>query len=206
VLRNQSHLWNLFFPWFLTECRRQGNDREFVELLNEVRTGQISERTWATLSKLHESFTVSESLWTSTFVVSRRETCRAINKFVTESLSYEPITYYAVDRDEDHMPDSTLDGGISAKTFKNYTNLPEELTLCVGARVMFLDNSMIRQGISNGSTGVIIDLKLDPLQPTVCFPTSEGIRVHHYVLVSADALGRSSVFSYQVFRHQWSHL
>lgn len=78
--------------------------------------------------------------------------------------------------------------------------------MCVGARVMFLDNSMIRRGISNGSTGVIIDLKRDSLQPTVCFPTSEGIRVHHYVLVSIDAVGRWSVFSHQVFRHQRSHL
>ena len=28
---------------FLTECRRQRNDRLFVEMLNEVRIGQISE-------------------------------------------------------------------------------------------------------------------------------------------------------------------
>ena len=153
----------------------------FVELLNEVRTGQISEWTWTTLSEIHESFTISESLWTSTFIISRHETCQAINKFVTESFSYEPITYYAVDRDKDHTPNSILNGQMSAKAFKNYTNLPEELTLCIGAWVMFLDNSMISQGISNGSAGVIIDLQLDPLQPTVCFPTSKGINVHHYV-------------------------
>jgi len=47
----------------------------------------------------------------------------------------------------------------------------------VGARVMFLDNSLIASGISNGSTGVVISECAEDGHPNVMFPTSHGIEV-----------------------------
>ena len=57
------------------------------------------------------------------------------------------------------------------------TNLPEEVDLLgVIVRVMFLDNSLIELGISNGSTGVVMETT-ETGNPKVAFPTINGIEV-----------------------------
>ena len=70
----------------------------------------------------------------------------------------------------------------SAKSFKQYTNLPEEVNICIGGRVMFLDNSLISSGISNGTTGVITEILTDEdnpssIHPIVVFPTENAAHV-----------------------------
>jgi len=44
---------------------------------------------------------------------------------------------------------------------------------------MFLDNSLIRLGISNGSIGIITEYDEEG-QPKVAFPTIGGIEVNHH--------------------------
>ena len=61
--------------------------------------------------------------------------------------------------------------------FKRGTNFPSKVICKVGAKVMFLTNSMLAdKGISNGSIGVIIDI-LDNDDIKAAFPTREGIQV-----------------------------
>jgi len=85
--------------------------------------------------------------------------------------------HYAVYCEEDRI----LTIAETIKPFKSCTNLPEELNLCVRGRVMFLDNSLINLGISNGTTGVVTDVEKTTDErvgrPTVAFPTTHGIRV-----------------------------
>jgi len=87
------------------------------------------------------------------------------------------LIHYAVDCEGDRILTITE----TIKLFKSCTNLPEELNLCVGGRVMFLDNSLIDLGISNGTTGVVTDVEKTTDErvgrPTVAFPTTHGIRV-----------------------------
>ena len=51
------------------------------------------------------------------------------------------------------------------------TNLPAEVRLQPGARVMFLTNDMIMQGICNGNVGVVIsgDLQAEHVSATITF-------------------------------------
>ena len=42
--------------------------------------------------------------------------------------------------------------------FKKHTNLPVEVRLQTGARVMFLTNDMIAQGICNGTIGIVTNV------------------------------------------------
>lgn len=121
-------------------------------MLNEVRIGQISKESWRLLEGLYH---VTETLWKSTFIVSRRETARSINQMMSQSLSLEPIICQAIDREGFKI----LDVSETQKSFKNYTNLPDELHLAVGSRVIFLDNSLIHRGISNGTIGVVTEIK-----------------------------------------------
>ena len=49
-----------------------------------------------------------------------------------------------------------------------------------GARVMFLDNnSLIDLGISNGTTGGVIEIRKEG-NPKVAFPTINGIEVNSF--------------------------
>ena len=49
-----------------------------------------------------------------------------------------------------------------------------------GVRVMFLDNSLIMKGISNGSTGVVVGHSHNG-NPNVAFPVVGGIEVYFVI-------------------------
>jgi hypothetical protein len=51
------------------------------------------------------------------------------------------------------------------KEFKLKTNMPPTIRLYQGARVMYLNNTLIKDDICNGTIGVITDLNKD--QPSV---------------------------------------
>jgi hypothetical protein len=119
---------------------------------------------------------MTDTIWQSIFIVSRRDSAESISAFIAQSLSLTPVISCAIDRQGDRM----LDLSESAKSFKRYTNLPEQVNLCVGARVMFLNNSLIQHRISNGTTGVIAELLEyddDSVYPIVVFPTPNGAEV-----------------------------
>jgi len=46
--------------------------------------------------------------------------------------------------------------GETHRTFKRLTNLPDQLQIVVGARVMFLNNAIINTGVCNGSIGIVL--------------------------------------------------
>ena len=60
------------------------------------------------------------------------------------------------------------------KQFKHHTNLPSEITIKEGARVMFLTNKLLDKGLCNGSIGVITKL-IDENHIEVAFPVKSGI-------------------------------
>jgi len=47
--------------------------------------------------------------------------------------------------------------------FKLKTNLPPSLRIQQGARVMFLNNSLIEKGICNGTIGIVMDFDKETL-------------------------------------------
>src|SRR3990170_7453260 len=57
----------------------------------------------------------------------------------------------------------------SERIFKNKTNLPSSVRLQPGARVMYLNNSLIEQGICNGTIGIITDIDLTNQSVRVAF-------------------------------------
>lgn len=144
-------------------------------MLNEVWIGRVSEEPWALLERLYHEFTLLETMWKSTFIVSRHQTACSINEIVSQSLSLELTICRAIDREGFRIVDISE----TQKSFKHYTNLPEEINLAVGVRVIFLDNSLIHRGISNGSISVITEIKHieEEIFPIVAFPISNGVEV-----------------------------
>lgn len=82
-----------------------------------------------------------------------------------------------ISKAEDIENGERLQGSEDSKVFKKGTNFALSVVCAVGARVMFLTNSMLSEkGISNGSIGVIINL-LPNGEVEAAFPTKDGIQV-----------------------------
>jgi hypothetical protein len=65
------------------------------------------------------------------------------------------VTYTAIDFENGKR----LEGPDFLRIFKRGTNFPSKVICNVGAKVMFLTNSILAdKGISNGSIGLIIDI------------------------------------------------
>jgi ATP-dependent exoDNAse (exonuclease V) alpha subunit len=173
-------LWRLFFPLFLTRSRRQEGEDELIEILDEVRVGRISSKSWETLTKIYQSYSPRTNLYNSTFIVSHRKTAQTLNRLVLDSIPSDPRVNYAVDREGPTL----LQIEQSSHAFKSVTNLPDEVDVRGGARVMFLDNSLIELGISNGTTGVVMEITAEGLgHPRVAFPTANGIEVRILIFI-----------------------
>lgn len=83
------------------------------------------------------------------------------------------VTYNAINFENGKR----LEGPDLSRIFKRGTNFPSKVIRNVGAKVMFLANSMLAaKGISNGSIGLIIAI-LDNDEVKAAFPTREGIQV-----------------------------
>jgi ATP-dependent exoDNAse (exonuclease V) alpha subunit len=61
------------------------------------------------------------------------------------------------------------------KLFKKKTNFPNHLRLQQGARVMYLKNNLMNQGICNGTIGIVTDIDLENLEVRVAFSVVGGI-------------------------------
>jgi len=75
----------------------------------------------------------------------------------------------------DYINEQELLSGEANKSFKRLSNLPDWLQIAVGARVMFLNNTLFNSGVCNGSMGVILTINADD-SIKVAFPTANGIQ------------------------------
>ena len=91
----------------------------------------------------------------------------------------QQIQYYALDYKEDQI----LHSHTIAYTFSRVTNLPDIVTLMIEAKVMYLTNNLLSQGICNSSCDVITAIELSSY-PMVTFPTSDEIKVKHSSFIS----------------------
>jgi ATP-dependent DNA helicase PIF1 len=171
-------VWKIFHPLFLRDPQRQIQDRRFFDLLNKVRFGIIDEEVKRALREQASKFSMLEQTYLTTFLCALRPKAEALNGLILETLpksSSKANIFQAIDREDGTLVNQDLSR--NSRPFKRGTNFPPIVVCTIGARVMFLTNSMIQQGISNGTCGVII--ALDPItnEPEVAFPTKEGIRV-----------------------------
>ena len=129
-----------------------------------------------TVSNIHAQFRMSDILTMSTFVVPLRKQAQQINNVIMSQISSPPYIRHAIDRQGTEI----LTIKQSETAFKRETNLPEMVDIKQGVRVMFLDNSLIMKGISNGSTGVVVGHSHNG-NPNVAFPVVGGIEVYFVI-------------------------
>jgi ATP-dependent DNA helicase PIF1 len=169
----KASVWHLFHPIFLRDPQRQ-QDQKFFNILNKIRFGIVDNQVKDALTERWQAYDPREELWTTTYLSSLRDEVSALNHAV---LSGMPTDEGFVSRAIDYEDNQRIQVGDHSQTFKRGTNFPSAVTCKVGAKVMFLTNSMLSdKGISNGSIGVITQL-LQGGDVKAAFPTKDGIQV-----------------------------
>jgi len=180
-------LWRLFYPLFLRQPQRQIKDLKFFNILNKIRFGEIDEEVRETLQGQANRFDLTTQTYMTTFLCSLKADAFRMNKLILSTLPDSESAssiFHAIDCEEGRVLENNEENDSSdSKTFKKGTNFPRTVSCIVGAKVMFLTNSMIDKGISNGSCGIIISLRPNG-EPNVAFPTREGIRVRELLRFS----------------------
>ncbi|XP_010275115.1 PREDICTED: ATP-dependent DNA helicase PIF1-like [Nelumbo nucifera] len=154
----------------LTQVFRQ-SDLKLVELLQGIRRGDNDPER---LKLLQDRTVTSEPDFSVTRLFPRKNDVSRVNKERLRSLGRETVTYTALDVGQEPWK-SQLKLGIT----------PDEVELCVGARVMLLKNIAQWDGLVNGATGTItgfkqretvaIDICCSQLLPSVQFDSGPEI-------------------------------
>src|SRR5438128_2264371 len=86
--------------------------------------------------------------------------------------------FYAINYEECRVLENNKENNSSSdsRTFKKGTNSLLTISCIVGAKVMFLTNSIIDKGISNSTCGIIVSLRPNN-KSNVAFLTRDGIQV-----------------------------
>ncbi|GES97445.1 Pif1-like helicase domain-containing protein [Rhizophagus clarus] len=169
--------WQEFYPLFLTVSHRQENDRLFYNILEEVRFGSISLQTKRLIEEkvlFYQQNNVASI--NTTYINGFRHEADSINNLicgflpVLKDISSETLISIA----DDYINHTQYIPKEYDKQFRHYTNLPSELIIKEGARVMFLTNKLFNEELCNGSIGVITKL-IDENHIEVVFPIKSGI-------------------------------
>ena len=161
-------MWEKFQLHELVEIVQQSSDSDFALLLNRVPEGQ---HTNDDLTQVKALANTNTATWPDEFVkvclnnyVAGKENDNSICK-----LDSEIVVFKAQDNKKD-TETNTCSIAIPDNIILSQTgNLPAELKLCVGARVMLRDNINVFDGLVNGSIGTVkhLDIRSNSLCSTI---------------------------------------
>ena len=83
-----SNIWHLFYALFLHHPKRQNEDAQFYNMLQEIPLGNITQTTWNKLMKCTSQYSTSHPLQTltTTHIVSYREMAKQINRTICNNI------------------------------------------------------------------------------------------------------------------------
>lgn len=144
--------------------------------MQEIRVGSLSSQSINLINEKVLSYQNSITSTDTTYICGFRDEANSINNLICgylpifENISSEPLISVAVD----YINGTECAPKEYDRQFRHYTNLPSELIIREGARVMFLTNKLFKEELCNGSIGVITKL-IDEDHVEVVFPINSGI-------------------------------
>jgi ATP-dependent DNA helicase PIF1 len=169
--------WLEFFPLFLTTSHRQDEDISFYNTLQEIRIGNLSSQTINLINEKVLSYQNSITSIDTTYICGFRNEADSINNLIcgflptsNENTSSGLLISIAID----YINNIECEPKEYDKQFRHYTNLPSELIIREGAKVMFLTNKLFKEELCNGSIGIITKL-IDENHIEVVFPINSGM-------------------------------
>src|SRR5436853_3142099 len=117
----------------------------------------------------------------TTFLYSLKADAFRMNKLMLSTLPKSKSAssiFYAIDYEECRVLENNKEnnGSSDSRTFKKGTNFLLIVSCIVGAKVIFLTNSIIDKEISNSTCSIIVSLRPNN-KPNVAFPTKDRIQV-----------------------------
>src|SRR6266542_1889954 len=158
------------------------NDNNFYNILQEIRIGNITQKTIETIKTKVKNYQPLEDILDTIYIVSHQVISQTINSiistklpsFSSNGLNEESFTSIA----NDFVNNEQWIIYQAEKAFMHHTNYPSKLTLAVGARVMYLNNDQFKHGLYNDSIGVITKI-YDSENVEAFFLLKEGIKIFH---------------------------
>jgi len=161
-----SKYWNLSVDntIYLNEIVRQINDYVFQNCLNNIRLGNITDETKNILNsrlnvKLNNNYGIKP-----TRLYCFNKDVDDINEKELDILSQDGRTFYEYSLkiiNNNNIPETIVNKYLS--NYKKYSNAIENLQLCIDAQIMVLYNFSVKNGLANGTRGVVIGFTNDDL-------------------------------------------
>jgi ATP-dependent exoDNAse (exonuclease V) alpha subunit len=146
----ESDAWEFFDPYVVELTRtKRTQDEEFFHILGRIRRGELDNEVGFYLEKLREHLHVKDE--SPTILYGRNREADIVNLERLEELKSEPIVLKA--KEKVHFPSLHVK---RIETWKKNLPVPAELTLKVGASVLFCTNKW--GSYYNGERGEVIKL------------------------------------------------
>lgn len=144
----ESKFWqqNIKLQIILKKIFRQQNDKVFLDMLQEVRDGEVSDSTLKKFQSLARPLSIVDGVLPTRLFPTRRET-DSINKQMLQNLPGETCKFTAVDSG------SMIHSDQGRKMLDNFLAL-SEIELKVGAQVMLIKN--MDDKLVNGTLGIVV--------------------------------------------------
>ena len=152
---NICHPWYWFKCCELTECMRQQDDQQFINLLNAVRVGVLSDEHIDLLKTRMKDENEIPANAVYIFATNAQKDDKNAEKLAALT-EYPEITLSAADEIPKNISDSQVEKVLNCST-SDAGGLAKVLTLKKTARVMLTSNIDIKDRLINGQMGEIFD-------------------------------------------------
>jgi len=163
----ESSAWNYFDPYIVELTRtKRTQDEEFFHILNRIRRGELDDEVGFYLEGLREHLHVNDE--NPTILYGRNREADIVNLQRLGDLKSEPVVLKA--KEKVHFASLHVK---RIETWKRNLPVPAELTLKVGANILFCTN---KWGLYyNGERGIVI--KLDEEEVIVEKTNGKAVKV-----------------------------
>lgn len=162
----QAPAWNkcVKASFELRRVHRQ-TDRDFVDILNNIRLGQVTPEIVQRLSSTSKQKIEAAGILPTT-LCSQNMDADIINQNKLSELPGEAKTFTAQDNDPAYT-----------KQLDQQTPVPGKLVLKIGAQVMLLKNVSVSGGLVNGARGIVVKFEND--LPVIRFRNNKEYATKH---------------------------
>ena len=148
--------WKMFNVLNLDINHRQGEDKEYADMLNRIRVGKMTENDVAVLKSKVRPKGHPDLKEVQLYIVATREVCTKYNEKYLNTLTGDEINlkarHYHPTQKKFKPFIEKKDGAIGTTAFQ------DELKLKIGAKIILIHNINTSDGLTNGQLGELIDV------------------------------------------------